>query len=170
MHYPLSKDEFHPYQSLYIGHVGDEEPLAFLRKQTKSEIQVLETITSEQWHSSYAPGKWTVAEVYLHVLDTERMMTSRALWIARGQKVELPGFDQDSFAEHADAHRYSRSDLLEEYRSLRESTIGFFSHLSAESLERSSVVSGAPMSVRALMYVVAGHTTHHHKVLLDRYL
>ena len=170
MYYNLDSTEFHPYQINYLNQLGEEEPISFLTHQSTKEYELISSLSQEQLAYRYAPGKWTVAEVLLHVMDTERVMSNRALWIARGSQLEQPGFDQDDFAEYAEADRYNPKSLLAEYRSLRESSIGFYQHLSSEALVRKSVVSGAPMSVRTLLCVVAGHTTHHFTVLTEKYL
>ncbi len=170
MYYNLQEDEVHPYQRHYISLVQEAHPIVHLEHQSESEYLMLQNLTAEQWSYRYAEGKWTIGEVYLHVLDTERIMMSRALWVARGSTLEQPGFDQDAFAVYADASRYSPESFLIEYSAQRRSTMSFFQHLTDEELLRKAVISGAPMSVRTLMYVIAGHTTHHYQVLNEKYL
>jgi len=48
--------------------------------------------------------------------------------------------------------------------------LALFKHLPADAWARRGVASGNPFTVRALAYVVAGHVTHHTKILRERYL
>jgi hypothetical protein len=52
---------------------------------------------------TYAPGKWTVKEVLGHIVDDERIFACRLLCVARGEEGELPGFDENGYAAHADS-------------------------------------------------------------------
>jgi hypothetical protein len=53
---------------------------------------------------------------------------------------------------------------------VRLATISFFKSLRAEAWERTGVASDNPVSVRALAYIIAGHVTHHQRVLREKYL
>ena len=53
---------------------------------------------------AYAPGKWSVKEVLLHVVDAERIFAYRALRFARNDATPLPGFEENDYApSHARA-------------------------------------------------------------------
>ncbi|HEY6083528.1 MAG TPA: DinB family protein, partial [Chitinophagaceae bacterium] len=63
---------------------------------------------------TYAPGKWTIRDIFQHIIDTERVMSYRALRFARNDKTPLPGFDQDLFTAEAKAGKKTVSALLDE--------------------------------------------------------
>lgn len=119
---------------------------------------------------SYAQGKWTIAEVLIHLMDTERIFQYRALRFARNDKTELQGFDQDSYVPESQAPNRNRNDILEEFIAIRKSSIALFASLNDEMLLRSGLASGAKMSVRALGFVICGHQIHHFNILQERYL
>ena len=52
---------------------------------------------------AYAEGKWTVKDLLQHMIDTERIMVYRALTIARNDKLNLPGFDENNYSVSAKA-------------------------------------------------------------------
>ncbi|MDX1389283.1 MAG: hypothetical protein R3344_08835, partial [Acidobacteriota bacterium] len=61
-------------------------------------------------------------------------------------------------------------DQLSEFRALRESHVALFSSFDDAILGREGVASGLRFTVRALVFVVAGHEIHHRGVLEDRYV
>src|ERR1700740_427663 len=46
----------------------------------------------------YAAAKWTIKDIFQHMIDTERVMTYRPLRFARRDGVIPQGYDQDLFA------------------------------------------------------------------------
>lgn len=117
---------------------------------------------------AYAPGKWTVAEVVQHVIDTERIFQARVLRIARGDATPLPGFDQDPYV--AAAAPRPLAALAGELDRLRASTLDVVGSLTDADLLRTGTASGARLSARAAAWIVAGHERHHLDVLRERYL
>jgi len=84
--------------------------------------------------------------------------------------MRVPSFDQDVAIASAGADARALSSHLEEFRSVRASTLTFFRNLSADAWTRRGTASGNPFTVRALAYIVAGHTAHHEKGVRERYL
>ncbi|MGI4875364.1 MAG: alpha/beta hydrolase-fold protein [Janthinobacterium lividum] len=159
-----------PYTQAYIDQVPVEvDPLAQLRQQAAELHRELASLTEAQALLRYAPGKWTPKEVLLHLTDAERVFTYRALRFARADGQELPGFDENEFAANSEANDRTMSDLLTEYQAVRAATLAFFGSLNAGQLDRAGRANGAVTSVRALLYIVAGHEAHHRHILRERY-
>lgn len=118
----------------------------------------------------YAPDKWTLGEVLIHMIDTERVFAYRALRFARGDATPLPGFDQDAFVESIDVSSRSVTSLLDELRTVRDATLALLRSFDEPAWDRAGVASGHPMTTRGAAWVIAGHTAHHVAVLHDRYL
>jgi hypothetical protein len=163
-------DEHAPYYGKYIARVPDGNLIALLREQLIDTISLLSNVSADKADFSYGPGKWTVKEVIGHLIDVERVMAYRALRFARNDKTELPGFDENSWAENAESGKRTLNDLLEEFQVVRASTIDLARHLSAEALARYGSANGNKVSVRALFYIIAGHERHHAALLRERYL
>lgn len=132
-------------------------------------LRFLKGISEEQSLTSYAPGKWTIRELLNHVNDGERIFLGRAVWFARGFQDPLPSFEQDVAVQAARANQTPWSELVEEFRTVRLSTLSFFKHLPDEAWSRSGVASDNPVSVRAIAYIIAGHVAHHTQVLKEKY-
>ncbi len=118
----------------------------------------------------YAPGKWTVKDILQHVIDTERIMSYRALRFARNDQTALPGYDEEFFAKFTNATRRSIADLYAEYAMVRQSTIALFTSFDEEMLLRNGVCFNQTISVLALGFVLVGHATHHANIIRERYL
>ena len=162
-------NEHAPFYGQYVSRVPDGDLLALLNEQCSATTALIRRVPAERADFSYAPGKWTIKEVVAHLIDVERVMTFRALWFARGDPTALPGFDENAWATQTGAAGRTLPDLADEFEAVRSSTIHFASHLSPEMLERRGTSSGQPLSVRALLYIVAGHERHHAELFRERY-
>ena len=147
----------------------DTDPLTQLRQQAAAVQQEMGELSESQALLRYAPGKWTPKEMLLHIMDTERIFTYRALRFARADAQELPGFEENDHAANSEANDRPMSDLLAEYQAVRAATLAFFGSLNAGQLDRAGRASGNPITVRALLYLAAGHEQHHLRVLRERY-
>ena len=155
---------------MYIDLIPSDDIVRVFKEQMGQTVQFLEAISEEQSVHAYAPGKWTMREVLNHVNDGERIFLGRAVWFARGFQDPLPGFDQNVAVQFAHANDTSWAQLVEEFKTVRASTISFFDTLPDEAWSRTGVASDNPVSVRALAYIMAGHVTHHTNVLREKYL
>jgi uncharacterized damage-inducible protein DinB len=162
--------EHSEYYSRYIQRVPDGDVVALLREQLTDTVALLRDLSPERADSTYAPGKWTIKEVVGHLADTERVMAHRALRFSRDDKTDLPGFDENAYVANANFGRRTLGDLLEEFQAIRASTIQFASHLDVTEVTRSGKANGQPVSVRALIYIIAGHERHHVALIRERYL
>ena len=158
------------YYFTYIDQVPPGDICETLESQAPSVLAFLRGIGEEQSLHRYAAGKWSLRDLLNHLNDTERLFVSRAMWFARGFESPLPSFDQDVAVAGAAADRRSWSGLVEEFRSIRGSTLSFFRGLPAEAWSRRGIASGNPFTVRALAFIAAGHVNHHVKVIRERYL
>ena len=158
------------YYFTYIDRITSDDVVTAMKDQLGETVRFLEGISEEQSLSSYAPGKWTIRELWNHVNDGERLFLSRAFWFARGFQDAMPSFDQDIAVAHAHANATSWATLIEEFKSVRAATLSFLETLPDEAWSRSGVASDNPVTVRALAYIIAGHLAHHVNVLREKYL
>ena len=127
-------------------------------------------ISEEKSNYAYAEGKWTLKEMLQHMIDTERIFTYRALAVARGEKINLPGFDENEYADNADAGRRSWASLTEEMRIVRKSTKILYASFSDAMLELEGKANNNPCKVKTIGFIIPGHVTHHLRVADERYL
>lgn len=163
--------EFAPYASMYIDLLPDDGLiLQHLRSNFETTRNLILSLPEGKLIHRYAPGKWTIKEILVHIVDDERIYSYRALRFARNDPTELPGFDQDVFARHSGADERGLDDIFEEYEAVRSATITLFGGLEDEAFLRRGTADGNVMSVRAAVYHLAGHELHHMNVIREKYL
>jgi hypothetical protein len=117
----------------------------------------------------YAPGKWTINDIYQHVIDNERIMSYRAMRFSRNDKTTLPGYEEELLAANTIANERPLDDLRAEFSLVRASTIALFKGMSDEMILRSGVAFKSDISALALGFVILGHPVHHMNVIRERY-
>jgi uncharacterized damage-inducible protein DinB len=166
----LSEHEYNPYYKAYIEALGEVELMDTLKKQLNNFPKFLSSIPKETLSYRYAEGKWSVAEVLIHITDTERVFQYRALRFARKDETPLPGFDQDAYVPFSLANNRSIDGVINEYKSVRQSTIALYETFDEAILKQKGIASNAAMSVGALGFIICGHQRHHRNILKERYL
>jgi hypothetical protein len=166
---PPERSEAAAYYFKYIDRVASDDVVGVLGSQLDPTLAFLQDISEARSLHRYAPDKWSVREVLNHLNDTERLMVLRALWFARGHETPLPSYEQDPAVAAARADAVPWSSHVEEFRAVRVATLAFFRNLPGEAWSRRGIASGNPFTVRALAYIVAGHTAHHVAILHERY-
>jgi hypothetical protein len=131
---------------------------------------LLDRVAAERETYRYAEGKWSIREIVGHLIDGERVFGYRAFCIARGEKQNLPGFDQNDYMLTAPYHNIELDDLLSELRLIRLGNIAMFRTLDSEAWNRTGTANENQVTVRAIAFIMAGHVRHHMNVLRERYL
>lgn len=168
-HHP-APDEYAAYYGRYINLVPEGNIVRTLERQVGETAGLLRGIGPQRADFRYAPDKWTLRQSVLHVLDTERVMAYRALRFSRGDTTPVPGFEQDVFAALAPAEAHTLAELAGALERLRASNLDLFRTFDEAALLRRGEASGNPVSVRALLWIIAGHELHHVKLIRERYL
>lgn len=165
-----SQADYPAYYQTYVSLVPDGAIHEILLEQQQFTNNLISTITETQADYRYAPGKWSLKEVFGHMIDTERIMSYRLLRIARGDQTPLAGFEENFYVEHAFYDKRSMADLLEEYMSVRHATLTLVRGIAEVAWERIGIANVNPISVNALVYIIAGHELHHLDIMKERYL
>jgi len=170
MRKPLASEYESTYIKYYIDLVQGDDVIKALEQQLQSSQKFLKLLSEEQGGFAYAENKWTLKEVVGHIIDTERIMAYRILCISRGEKQSLPGFDENEYVKNAFFNKRTLTDLINELRAVRESNILLFRSFDEETLSRKGIANGKEISVRAILFMMAGHELHHINVIRTKYL
>lgn len=165
-----SLNEHPSYYTYYINLVNSEHGVKALENQIIEMQQFIGTVPVEMEDYKYAEGKWTIKEVLGHICDVERILGYRALCISRGEEKELPGFDEDQYVLNGNFNKRSLYDLAHEFSIARESNIVMFKNFSDYELNKMGKANNNIMSVRAILFMIAGHEKHHINIIKERYL
>ena len=167
----LLPNEYHSYFKIYIDDLASngKSIIENLIETGNNLEQFATTISKEKELYVYAEGKWTFKQLLVHVIDTERIFNYRALRFARNDSTELQGFDHDFYNENVAANSQELQELIDEFKSVRASSISLFKSFSEEVLLRKGSASGNIISVRAIGFLISGHQKHHLKIFKERY-
>lgn len=161
----IARPEVGEYVSYYAGYIArvaeNADVIAVMSSQGEELRKLLKSVSDAQANVRPAPGEWSIKEVVAHINDTERVFAYRAMRVARGDQTPLPGFEQNDYINATDFNTRSLADLVDEFDFQRRANVLLFKGLSAEELARQGIASGNPASVRALVYMLAGHVIHH---------
>ena len=160
--------EYVSYYDRYVSRVPETDLVDALVRDAGTTLSLLRSIPESRADYRYEAGKWSIRQVFQHIVDAERVFGFRALWFARNAGTPQPGMEQDDFVKGAPASPPLAS-LAAEFEHVRQGHILFFSALDPEAWMRTGVASGNTFTVRALAAILVGHTRHHGTVMRERY-
>lgn len=166
----LNLNEYSAYYAYYISLNATDHLILNLENQLEITIKFFKSIPVEKLNFQYEIGKWTPKDILQHIIDTERIFAYRALRFARFDAINLPGYDENDYAEVANANNRTIEDLIEEYKIVKLASIHLFKSFSEKMLLQIGQANNAPASVRALGFIITGHEIHHISVIKERYL
>ena len=158
------------YYYSYIQLVPDGNILETLHTQHTDLHALLQHTTAATAATRPAPEEWSINEVIAHLSDIERVFAFRALWFARGEQAPLPGMEPNPWVALTNANTRTTSALLAEFDQVRAASLALFSSLDSAAWHRQGSASGMSMSVRAWVWIIAGHERHHTRSLREDYL
>ena len=171
MNKTLDNHNFAEYFNYYISLVSNSPDVNTALEQThKTTNDLLDLITEEKGNYVYADGKWTIKELLVHLIDTERIFCNRALRFARNDQTDLPGYNHDEYVPNSGANERTLNDISNEFNIVRQGTIALFNSFTPEMLERKGTANGNNLTVLAIGFVISGHEKHHVNILDERYL
>lgn len=153
----------------YVKLIEETDLIQALRISGNRAQEILHSIPQEKQDFMYAENKWTIREVLCHMIDTERIFTYRALRFARHDQTPLAGFDEQTYTPESNAHGRELKNILAEMAHLRMATIDLFAGFNAEMLSRKGTANNNELSVASQGFIIAGHETHHIRILSERY-
>ncbi|MEM6807253.1 MAG: DinB family protein, partial [Bacteroidota bacterium] len=113
----LNREENNEYYDNYIHQIPEDLSLKDAYQQSISEVvEFFTAIPEEKGIYRYAEGKWSIKEVFQHLIDSERIFAYRMFRIGRGDKAALAGFDQNEYIEPSGADAKTMTALIEEFQ------------------------------------------------------
>ena len=169
MQKPLS-NEYHPNYQKYFDLVPEGDYLEILGQNSTETVSFFENIPDEKHDYRYAEGKWTIKELLMHIIDTERVFSYRALTAARGDDSPHYRMDEELYARNVDVSQRTMQSLISEFSAVRSSSEKLFENLTDAQSEMWCNIVPNKMTSRAIGYFLIAHIRHHVNVIKERYL
>ena len=166
----LPINEYADFYKSYIHVLEDVELIEELEICLHEFIKFVQNIPMDKFDYRYEVGKWTIKEIIQHLIDSERILSYRALRISRDDKTPLPGFNENDYVDNSNGNDRNLQGLLTELAVVRQATLSLFNSFSQELLTKIGIASNHEVSVRAIGFIIIGHQKHHQKIFAERYL
>ena len=146
----------HPYAQL----LGERDPFEVLEETRKTIPAIAQSLGPEGLKRTYAPGKWTAAQVLAHLADCEIAFGFRVRQVVSEPSLGIQPFDENRWARH-----YKGLDGLEAartFQALRAWNLSLFRLLDAEDLDKAAPhPERGPEKPAVVIRILAGHTLNH---------
>jgi hypothetical protein len=146
----------HPYSQM----LGDRDPLEVLTETQNRIPAIAQALGPEGLKRSYAPGKWTAAQVLAHLADSEIAFGFRVRQIIAEPELEIQTFDQDRWARQYE--HMSGIEAAHTFQALRAWNLSLFRLLDKDDLDKAANhPERGPENAETVIRIMAGHTLHH---------
>lgn len=162
--------EFQKYIQRYLDLIPSANWIEEMKVSGSQTLDIYRKLYDDQSNFAYAEGKWTLKELLQHLIDAERIFAYRALRFSRKDKTELPGWDEEMYATHYFSAERSLESLVDEFETVRKSSVIFFENLNRSQLSETGIANGNEISVETIGKLVVGHNIHHLNIINERYL
>jgi hypothetical protein len=152
------------YVQRILGTLGTQDPVEVLSHGPEQLKSALAKFAPERLRKCPAPGKWSPAEIAIHLAEVEMVVSVRVRLVVGNNGIAIQGFDQDAWAT-----RYDKADLdlsLHAFRALRQANVAFYRSLTADQWEHYGLHSErGKETARRIVELCAGHDLNHFKQL-----
>lgn len=155
------------YHHELIRQVGGECIVKILAGQQHWVCELASSLSTEQVDRIHAPYRWTIRQVFEHCANAERVFGYRMMRLAAGDETELPGWDENAYADS----RFGLGNfvhIVTELGALRQANLMLLRRLVPAAWDRAAICDGQHVTVRALAWIAAGHLRHHFEIVEQR--
>jgi hypothetical protein len=149
-----------PYTARMLGLLGDKPFLSVLESTPAKLQQQFERLKPHGLKNSYAPGKWTAAQLFCHLTDAEMAIGFRSRQMVAELNHRIQPYDQDRWAQN-----YLRQDpatAVKAFIALRAWNLSFWKTLSAQDLAKIAFhPERGNESLETMLKMLAGHDVNH---------
>jgi hypothetical protein len=146
------------YVAFLLQALGPRDPLEVLTETPAALRAAVSGLTREQDGIPELPGRWSVRHVVQHLTDSDLVGGFRFRMILAHDAPELPGYDQDLWAQRL---RYEDTDVpsaLEEFSTLRRASLRLLRRAAPADWRR--VLRHAERGEEMLAHLIRLHAGH----------
>ena len=152
------------YIQRILGHLEGQQPLKVQATTAKKIEKLLKGVPAAKLRKRPAPDKWSVAEIVVHLADTEIVGGYRIRTILGSPGTPIAAFNQDAWVT---AGHYDKRDVrksLEQFRAVREANLALLKTLTAEQWKDHGIHSErGEETVEHIVRMFGGHDINHMK-------
>jgi DinB family protein len=149
-----------PPTTNYSKYLGDQEPLAAIRRNIETIRTLTRPWTPDRFERSYAPGKWTARQVLTHLAQTELALGTRARMSLSTPNYAAQRFDQDDWI--ARETRLTGPEAVETFAAIARFNLALFEGLSPSDRQIAmSHPEYGSITVDWIIHLLPGHQLHH---------
>lgn len=167
---PPKSNDYPEFYHTYVSKVSSTDLLSSLANEMSALSSLLKDLSEDSLNYRYESDKWNIKELLIHMSDTERIFSYRALRFARKDRTALSGFEQDDYGQLMWETKRPFEHIIADFEAVRVSTIKLYESFGDEELNSRGTASNAEFTVRAKGYIILGHALHHRLIIEDRYL
>jgi DinB superfamily len=147
----------------YAEHIGALDPVAVLRTSLDDYQARILRFGSTDWQRPWAPGKWTIAQIVVHVTQWEMIMGIRLRCGVAAPDFTVQPLDQDELMR-VEGDVVDGPTAFGAFVAVRHMNIAFAESLSP-AVRRKRVMhpERGAIDVEQLLVTLAGHGVHHLK-------
>ena len=164
---PTPEEITSPYHKEMIERVSGDCVLAALDAQLFTICELASSLCAEQLDKVHPPYGWTIRQVYEHCSNAERVFGYRIMRFAAGDTTELPGWDENAYADS----RFGLGNfhqIVKELGALRQANLALLRRITPNAWDRAGTADNQSVSVRALAWIAAAHLHHHLQIVAER--
>jgi hypothetical protein len=150
--------------------VGGEDLIAALQENQLAVQQLIAQLSPVQLDLRYAPGKWSLKQVLIHLADEERYYAYKAFCCSRGTPALLEVPMSADYCADFNAGSRSLVDIRAELMAVRAATLTLFRTMTPAMLDLRDDSRSDCYTARSLGWFTAGHSYHHLKIIKEQYL
>lgn len=140
--------------------IKGQEPLAVLEATPAKLTALLAGRSATAMSTRPAPGKWSPAEIVIHLSEVEWVVGYRVRLVLGANGTPIQPFDQDVWALRYANQPYEQSLVV--FRTLREANLALLKSLTAEQWQRYGMhAERGKETVERIAQMNAGHDLNH---------
>ena len=146
----------------YASDLGTRHPLEALSDTPGQIRRAVQEWTAEQFEQTYAPGKWSIRKVLIHLAQTELALGTRVRFALTQPDYAAQSFFQDEWLPLDET--IEGGAALDAYTALRRMNVSMFRTLPASAFGREFThPEYGVLTVGWVAAQMAGHDLHHLK-------
>jgi uncharacterized damage-inducible protein DinB len=150
------------YTERILGYLAGKDAMAVQRSTVRKIESAIRRLDKRQMTRRPAPGKWSIAEILAHLVDTEIVGSYRMRLILGSNGTPIQPFDQDVWATTFDYARRDPKVSLATFRVLRENNLSMLKALPKSLWENHGMhAERGKETISRIVAMFAGHDLNH---------